>query len=139
MDRRALLRGLGLGTLTLAGCTSSRPEVALASVTVVNSRHRSTEVEVTIDESGETRYRETHVVPGQETARNAVEITEDWMGERVPYSVAVGVVDGSATEAYSTGDAEADVSDWGANTCFDTLFTVDPSRIRVAVGAQESC
>lgn len=140
MKRRVLLSALGCGTLSLAGCTTSRSrKAALTNVIVVNGRSQATQVEVSIDKNGTTRYRNTHLITGQDADDNAIEITRDWLGERVPYSVTVEVVHGTATETYSTSDAEADVSDWGTDACFDTVFTVDPSDVRVSIGSNESC
>ncbi|WP_128478658.1 hypothetical protein [Halorussus pelagicus] len=119
--------------------TDRTPEATLASVLVVNDRKNPVEVAVRIDKDGSTQYQETHRISGQDADDNATEIETDWMGDQVPYSITVKVVHATVTKTYTTSDAEEDVSDWGGNTCFDTAFTIEPSDIRVSIGASEDC
>lgn len=140
VKRRSILPILGCGTLWLAGCTNRQTsEVGLASVLIANGRNTAIDVNITIDRKGKTRYRKTHTLPPQSTDDNAIEIKRDWMGQRVPYSTTVEIVGSTKKQTYSSSEAQKDFSGLDESSCFDVSFVIEPSRIRVAVGKEDSC
>jgi len=141
MRRRTLLVTLGASVATLSGCVGERsPEVGLGKIGVTNRQQDSVSIHVMVEKRGEEVYDATHDLAGR--TGNVVDgttIIEEWMGDRVRYTVSVAVADGALETTYSTADANSFVDDWGANQCFSLFFTVEESQISTALGAMKSC
>ena len=144
--RRHLLTTVPLVALG-AGCLNSlpfredsSPRVGLGAIRVLNRRETQTTVEITVLRDGDRVYGQAHTLNGNEgNLVGSVEVIESWMGQRVPYEIAVTARSPRADATFTTSEAEQFVEDWGENDCFDVHFDITSETIRTALGGINDC
>jgi hypothetical protein len=123
-----------------AGDATASPTVGLGGVRVLNFRAARTTVDVSVRRDGRSVYDRAHTLDGHEGNQvDAVDLSESWMGQTVPYEVTVTARDPRTTASFSTADAEQFVEDWGDDSCFRVDFDVTDERVRTALGGMDDC
>lgn len=141
MQRRKTLLLVATGMLGAGGCIGTQePEVGLGQVSVQNLRDHPVALHVSIDRADEPVLEETFTLDGRDDRTvDGVTITEDWMGDRVGYTVSVELVDERLEQSFSTSNAEEFVDDWGLHECFGCLFLIEDQTIDHALDPLETC
>lgn len=136
MRRRQILAGL-FSTALVTGCTGNgsdqTPPVGLERISLSNSTNDPLPLQITVEKDGDRVHHERISLDGHQ------EIVEEWMGDRVHYSVTVTIPEDPRESEVTTAQIESMVSEWNDIKCFELRFAINREEIAPYIHNSESC